>query len=101
MDETILGREKIHNIVSSNIAQNKINNTKKENNSYNISELEEESYILLKKKYINIIRQYGSKEYSFSCDFYIPLIDAYIEFNYHWMQGFHPYNENDIDDINK
>ena len=83
------------------IAQNKINNTKKENNSYNISELEEESYILLKKKYINIIRQYGSKEYPFSCDFYIPLINTYIEFNYHWMQGFHPYNENDIDDINK
>lgn len=75
--------------------------TKKRNKSYNKSILEEKSYNLLKEKYLNVIRQYKSKEYPFNCDFYIPSLNLYIECNYFWTHGNHPFNENNLEDINK
>ena len=89
-------------IMSENI--NEINkkryDTKKKNNTFNTSKPEDESYILIKEKYPDIIRQYKSNEYPFTCDFYIPSIDTYIECNYFWTHGKKPYNKNDIDCIN-
>lgn len=61
--------------------------TKRKNNSFNKSYPEDESYILLKEKYTNIIRQYRSELYPFCCDFYVPSLDLYIECNYHWTHG--------------
>lgn len=78
----------------------KINITKRINNSYNKSNEEDVSYKLLIYKYPDVIRQYRSNVYPFSCDFYIPSIDTYIECNYHWTHGKHPFNEHNIDDIN-
>ena len=81
----------------------KINNTKKEHNSYNKSEPEDKSYILLKEKYNNVIRQYKSDIYPFNCDFYIPNLDLYIECNYMWTHGKFPYietNQKCIDKLN-
>ncbi len=77
----------------------KVNNTKRKNNSFNISKSENESYKLLKEKYPNVITQYKSKEYPFVCDFYIPSLDLYIECNYHWTHGGHPYNSNCYNDV--
>lgn len=68
-------------------AKQKEYNTKKKNHSFNMSKDEEESYILLKEKYPDIIRQYKSKEYPYLCDFYIPSKKLYIECNYHWTHG--------------
>ena len=76
----------------------KVNNTKQKNNSFNISKSEELSYKLLKEKYPDIIKQYKSKLYPFNCDFYIPSLDLYIECNYHWTHGGHPYNINNNED---
>ena len=76
----------------------RVNNTKRKNNTFNTSKIEELSYILLKEKYEDVIRQYKSELYPFVCDFYIPSLNLYIECNYHWTHGDHPYNENNKED---
>ncbi len=91
-------RKKLSKTISSEKIQEKINNTKRKNNSFNKSKLEDISYDLLKEKYIDIIRQYRSELYPFNCDFYIPSLDLYIECNYGWMHGGHPFNENNKED---
>ena len=68
-------------------------NTKKKNNSFNVSSKEEYLYNLLAKHYDNIIRQYKSNEYPFACDFYIPKLNLYIEYQGNWTHGPHPYIE--------
>ena len=80
-------------------AINKGINTKRKNNTLNKSIIENQSYNILKEKYPDIIKQYKSKLYPYNCDFYIPSLDLYIECNYHWTHGGHPFNENNIEDI--
>ena len=80
------------------IVKNKQIDTKRKNNTFNKSKLEEKSYQLLKEKYLDIKYQYKSELYPFICDFYIPSLDLYIECNYHWTHGKHQYNKNDIND---
>ena len=76
----------------------RVNQTKKKNHTFNTSKSEEKTYELLKEKYPDVIRQYKSDLYPFVCDFYIPSLDLYIECNYHWTHGDHPYNENNKED---
>ena len=73
--------------------------TKKKNNSFNISAKEDYLFVLLDKNFDNVIRQYKSEKYPFACDFYIPSFDLYIEYNGNWTHGNHPYNETDNNDI--
>ena len=80
-------------------AKIKENNTKKKNNSYNISKKEEICYNILKEKFPDIIRQYSDDKYIFNCDFYIPSIDTYIEYNGSHYHHYHPFNENNKEDI--
>ena len=75
--------------------------TKRKNHTFNISIPEKKTYELLKEKFSDIMYQYKSEQYPFMCDFYIPSLNLYIECNYHWTHGGHPYNENSINDINK
>ena len=76
---------------------NKINKTKKIHRSFNSSK--DELIILnkIKEKYFNVKYQYTSKKYPFACDFYIPELDLYIDYNGHWTHGNKPYDANDID----
>lgn len=74
--------------------------TKKKNGTLNTSKPEKESFKLLKEKYPDVQYQYKSKEYPFVCDFYIPKLNLYIECNYHWTHGGHPYDSNNINDYN-
>lgn len=76
-------------------------NTLVKNNSFNKSIPEEKSYILLKEKYPDVLRQYKSTVYPYHCDFYIPSLDLYIECNYHWTHGGHPYDPLNSEDIKK
>ena len=78
----------------------KINMTKEKNDTFNKSNSEEESYLLLKEKFQDIIRQYKSEKYPFLVDFYIPSLDLYIECNYHWTHGKHAFDCNNIEDQN-
>ena len=75
--------------------------TKKKHNSFNISKNENIIYNLLLEKYNNVIRQYKSDLYPFHCDFYLPDLDLYIEYQGTWTHGLHPFNENNKEDIDK
>ena len=99
--QTCLEKYGVDNAAKCPEIQDKINNTKTKNGTHNTSIPENKSYILLKEKYYNVVRQYKSKVYPFNCDFYIPNLDLYIECNYSWLHGFHPFNENNKEDINK
>ena len=84
-------RQKLSEILSRPEIQEKINNTKKKNHTFNTSKPEEQTFDILKQRYPDIIQQYRSDKYPFSCDFYIPEIDTYIECNYHWTHGGKPF----------
>lgn len=71
----------------SNEAIIKANNTKRLNNSFNKSKMEDITYSILLTKFTSVIRQYYSKKYPYHCDFYLPDIDLYIECNFHWTHG--------------
>ena len=78
----------------------KCRQTKLKNKTYTSSKAESCVYNILRKKYSKIICQYYDKDkYPFNCDFYIPEIDTYIEYQGYYTHGTHPYDENDIDDI--
>lgn len=93
------GKIKLSKILSSDEIQTKRYNTFKKNNSFNKSKEELFCYKLLKEKYPDIIRQYHSEIYPFSCDFYIPSLDLYIEYQGSDLHGFHPFDETNKDDI--
>ena len=71
--------------------------TKKKNNSFNISKSEDKIYELLTKIFLNVERQYRSELYPFNCDFYIPSLDLYIEYNGNWTHGKESYDVNNIE----
>lgn len=73
--------------------------TKKKNNSFHTSKPEDDYYNLLCEQYgeNDVIRQYKEDRYPFSCDFYIPSIDLFIEYNGTWTHGGRPYDPNDED----
>lgn len=73
----------------------KINDTKRKNSSFNISKPEEQIYQLLKDKFEHVERQYFDKNrYPYNCDFYIPELDLFLEFNGIWTHGREPFCEN-------
>lgn len=79
--------------------QNKQYKTKKKNNSFNSSKIEKELENYFVENNINFIPQYRSDKYPFTCDFYFPDSDYYIEIQGNWTHGFHPFNMNNMDDI--
>ena len=91
----------ISSILSSNEIQEKIYNTKLKNHSFNISYQEDVCFELLKQKYSDCIRQYKSDLYPYNCDFYIPSLDLYIEYNGSNYHHYHPFNENNEYDLNE
>ena len=79
--------------------QEKIYQTKKSHNSFNSSKPEESIHLLLLEKFPDCERWYKEDpRYPFECDFYIPSLDLFIEINFHWTHGSHPYNQNCLAD---
>ena len=78
----------------SEIIKIKKRETMKKNNSYNKSKEEEYINKILCKKFRKIERQYTSELYPFACDFYIPSLDLYIEYQGFWTHGGEPYDKN-------
>lgn len=78
---------------------NKMYETKKKNNSYNKSEPEDNIYEILLTKFNDVKRQYKSNKYPFRCDFYIPSLDLYIEYNEFWTHGPKPFENTYEDNI--
>jgi hypothetical protein len=73
--------------------------TKIKNGTINISKSENKTYEILREKYPDVLSQYKDNRYPFNCDFYIPSQDLFIECNYHWTHGDHPYNEENDKEI--
>lgn len=73
--------------------------TKRKNNTFNSSNEEEELYLYIKEKFPNVQRQYkDSIRYPYACDFYIPELDMFIEYNGTWTHGKHAYDYTSIED---
>lgn len=81
----------------------KIYNTKKENNSFNISKPEMLFYEFLCQKYgkNNVEHHYKDERYSredgyqYECDFYLKQFDLFIEYNGAWQHGPKPFDPKD------
>lgn len=75
-------------------------NTKRKNNSFCKSTPEEIYYNRLIEQYgrDDVFRQYRDERYPFNCDFYIKSKDMFIECNFHWTHGKHPYDSNSAED---
>lgn len=69
--------------------------TKRKNGTFNTSSVEQEILQTLKCIFPDVKHQYRSKLYPFNCDFYIPSLDLYIEYNGTWTHGGGPYDENE------
>ena len=74
--------------------------TKKENHSFNSSKIEKELEKYFIENNIKYISQYRSDKYPFSCDFYFPDSDYYVEIQGSWTHGHHQFDYNNVDDIN-
>ena len=74
--------------------------TKKKNNTFNVSTPEDELAEYIKQLFPDMIRQYKSVKYPYNCDYYIPCIDMYIEYQGSWTHGQHPFgtdkSDNDV-----
>lgn len=74
--------------------------TMKKNGSFTTSIPEERVYAELKKR-CDVERQHTDARYPWHCDFYLPEYDMYVECNFHWTHGGHPYDPNNIEDQKK
>lgn len=75
--------------------------TRVSNGTWNSSSEEEIIYNELVKIFKDVKRQYKSELYPFRCDFYIPAIDTYIEYNGFFTHGGHPFNKDNQDDVER
>lgn len=68
-----------------------------------VSEIELLFYEYLVNKFgkDDIRTQYSSNEYPFRCDFYIITLNLYIEINGFWTHGYHAFNKDNKNDIEK
>lgn len=77
--------------------------TLKKHHTFNTSKPEEELYKILCDIYgnDNVKRQFKSKLYPWSCDFYIKSINTYIELQGYYTHGKHPFDENSEKDLER
>lgn len=101
--ESFLSSDKVNSIRNNKDIQQKIQETKQLRHTFNTSKTEDKSYEALISIFgrENVKRQYKSTEYPYNCDFYVKTLKLYIECNYHWTHGGHPFNREDVNDLNK
>lgn len=79
----------------------KINATKRKNGTFNTSKPEQKIKRLLEECFPDTKCQYESELYPFNCDFYIPCLDLYIEYQGFWSHGKHPFDPESEKDLEK
>ena len=94
--QTCIKRYGVDNISKLESTKKKKTETTKRNHTTVTSKQEEEIYKLLINKFTVVKRQYKSEEYPFDCDFYIPNLNLYIEYQGTWSHGKEPYDKNNI-----
>ena len=86
-------------LMSSKEMQDKINETKRKNHTFNTSKIENKLYKEIKLIFPSVIAQYNKDDrYPWNCDFYIPELDMFIEFQGSWTHGKHPFDYNSEED---
>lgn len=73
--------------------------TKRKSKSFNTSRHEEEVYNVLLSLFPEVKREYRCSRYPFSCDFYVPSEDLFIELNIHWTHGEHFFDKENEEDL--
>ena len=101
MKQTCLERYGVDNYRKTAECVNKINNTKRKNHTFGTSKPEKELEVELRKLFSDLKTQYKSKVYPFACDYYIPELDLYIEYNGTWTHGGKFFDKNDLRDLEK
>jgi hypothetical protein len=99
--DCVLKRDDVVKLKNSEEIKKKQYNTKKKNNTFNSSKPEKELEIKLRKIFPDLKTQYKSDVYHFDCDYYVPSLDLYIEYNGTWTHGGHFFNENSQEDLDK
>lgn len=99
--DCILKRDDVVKLKNSEEIKKKQYNTKKRNNTFNTSKTEKELEVELRKIFPKLKTQYKSKNYPFHCDYYIPELDLYIEYNGTWTHGFHFFDKDNQEDLDK
>jgi hypothetical protein len=94
------GREFLKNLTNSDKFKNKQYETKKINGTFKTSKIEKELESKLRELFPDLETQYKSELYPFNCDFYIPSLDLYIEYNGIWTHGGCFYDENNEENRN-
>ena len=77
----------------------KIFTTQKKHGTLNTSNPEEELYNILTEKFNDVIRHYSDNRYKYKCDFYIPSLDLFIEYQGSMFHNRKPYTENYKDEL--
>jgi very-short-patch-repair endonuclease len=75
--------------------------TKRRNNSFNTSKIEEQFEKYLTSNGIEHVRQHKDDNYPYFCDFYIPKYELYVEIQGCWTHGGHPFDRENVDDLEK
>lgn len=73
--------------------------TMKEHKTFNSSKAENGLEVKLRELFPDLKAQYRSEQYPFKCDFYIPSLDLYIEYNGTWTHGYKFFDKNDENDL--
>jgi hypothetical protein len=81
--------------------QAKIYESKKRNGTFGKSKAELEILTQLKQKFGQVEYQYKDNRYPYSCDFYIPEKDLFIEYQGNWMHGGKPFDDSSDDDLRR
>lgn len=93
-------KKHISKILSSKEIQNKINESKRKNNSFSSSTIQNDFKTFLEENYKGDYEtEYMSEKYPFRCDFYIKSLDLYIEIQGSWTHGHHPFDKDSEEDI--
>ena len=81
----------------------KMYETRRKNGTFNTSQGEKEIHRLLLEKFEDVKYQHVSEEYPFHCDFYIPKLNIYIEYQGTWTHGSKPFEgtEEDLAKLDK
>lgn len=107
--ETMLQRYGVENYSESDDRKKKVESIKdkiyatmKKRKSFGHSKAEEELFNYIKFKFPDTIRQYKDKKrYPYMCDFYIPELDMFIEYQGFYTHNTHPYDPYNIEDRKK
>ena len=93
-------KEYMSYLMSSYEMQERRYDAMKRNHTFNSSSTEEELFLYIKSRFPTVVRQYKDKNrYPYFCDFYVPELDYFIEFQGYYTHGKHPFNPNSDEDL--